>query len=705
MFKPVRWRSDKNKIKGVYKLQFHATQLAQFEGDALMISMIPADVGKPTSKSEKVKVRDGSCHWEKPLFETVKFSQDPKTGKYNEKIYNFIVAKVSVDFASYAEATKLSSLSLPLKNTNSAAVLHVSLQRVQGTSDQRDIHHERSLRSHFGNGDLEGNIKENPTEDYALGNDISRDYQASVGSDIMLLSSDSSSGLNTPREHEPKNAKLTQESSVTKDKPSQWNWLNVSDPKLSTDDSSTSTLGETSEESPSDAMIQNLKVKVEALTRQANVSELELQTLRKQIVKEMKKGQDLSREVATLKEERIALKDECEKLKVEEVKVNGMLLIDQGDPWALLDELRQELNLEKDLSSNLRLKLQETLESNAELVLALEMSKSKSKSACSKSEMDDDEEQRELEAIVKEHNGAKETYLLEQRMIDICAEMELYKRDKDEMEMQMEQLALDYEIMKQENHDLTFKLERSQLQEQLKMQYECTSSYTTVTELETQIDSLEDDLKAKSKELSKSNLVIEELESYSKNLEEALRNQAHEFETDFKELMRSKTEQEQRAIRAEDDLRKMKLQNVSAATRLQDELRRLSQKMASTFEVNEKAVMNATNEANKLRVEKQVLEDTLAKVKQDLQNLGDRFQEKLVLLHDQITLKSKQLGKIKKQVEHMTEIYNLDSERLKELANDCSENIFLRKEKDLRLEIEELERKLDVLVQKTKSSQ
>ncbi|KAJ0454100.1 putative Heat shock protein 70 family [Helianthus annuus] len=67
-------------------------KLAQFEGDALMISMIPADVGKPTSKLD--------C-------------------------------------------------------------MLVLIQRVQGTSDQRDIdgicddgHHDRSLRLNFGNGDV-----------------------------------------------------------------------------------------------------------------------------------------------------------------------------------------------------------------------------------------------------------------------------------------------------------------------------------------------------------------------------------------------------------------------------------------------------------------------------------------------------------------------------------------------------------------------
>ncbi|XP_071727622.1 uncharacterized protein [Rutidosis leptorrhynchoides] len=147
MFKSVRWRGDKNKVKCVFKLQFHATQLSELAGDALMISVIPADVGKPTSKLEKAKIHDGSCYWEKPLYETVKFSQDPKTGTFSEKVYYFVVAKdstrlgsvgeVSIDFASYVEATKLSSLSLPLKNANSAAVLHVLIQKVQGSFDQR----------------------------------------------------------------------------------------------------------------------------------------------------------------------------------------------------------------------------------------------------------------------------------------------------------------------------------------------------------------------------------------------------------------------------------------------------------------------------------------------------------------------------------------------------------------------------------------
>lgn len=38
-----------------------------------------------------------------------------------------LVGEVSIDFAVYAEANKTSTVSLPLKNSNSNAILHVSI--------------------------------------------------------------------------------------------------------------------------------------------------------------------------------------------------------------------------------------------------------------------------------------------------------------------------------------------------------------------------------------------------------------------------------------------------------------------------------------------------------------------------------------------------------------------------------------------------
>ena len=69
-------------------------QLRQSGVDALVLSIIPGDIGKPTTRLEKATVRDGICRWESPVCETVKFIQDLKTGKISERIYNFVLSTV-----------------------------------------------------------------------------------------------------------------------------------------------------------------------------------------------------------------------------------------------------------------------------------------------------------------------------------------------------------------------------------------------------------------------------------------------------------------------------------------------------------------------------------------------------------------------------------------------------------------------------------
>jgi hypothetical protein len=63
---------------------------------ALMVSLVPDDVGKPTVKLEKNAVLDGTCLWENPIFESVKLVRDLKSGILHEKIYHFIVATVRI---------------------------------------------------------------------------------------------------------------------------------------------------------------------------------------------------------------------------------------------------------------------------------------------------------------------------------------------------------------------------------------------------------------------------------------------------------------------------------------------------------------------------------------------------------------------------------------------------------------------------------
>lgn len=56
-----------------------------------MVVLIPTDVGRPTVRSDKETVTDGSCRWN-AVYEMVKLSLDAKTGKVHDKIYQFLIS-------------------------------------------------------------------------------------------------------------------------------------------------------------------------------------------------------------------------------------------------------------------------------------------------------------------------------------------------------------------------------------------------------------------------------------------------------------------------------------------------------------------------------------------------------------------------------------------------------------------------------------
>ncbi|XP_043716586.1 ELKS/Rab6-interacting/CAST family member 1-like [Telopea speciosissima] len=764
MFKSARWRSEKNKIRAVFKLQFQATQVPQLGWETLMVSLVPVDVGKPTVRLEKVAIKDGTCRWENPIYETTKFVQDPKSGKLSEKIYQFLVTngsskagllgEVSLDFAEYAEAIKPSSVSLPLKTSNTGAVLHVTIQRMHGTSDQReveengDVVQDRSLRSQIMNGDTDECRINNSTEDGPFSKTTSQNTE-SKGNIRAILSSDatsgsgseSSSGRNTPRElglrnnnghqdptsmlsslshsSEPQKPILNADNQEHRRSNTEWSVCSAPDGSLDGSTSSEDILLKEGSSQGSDISIEKLKGELVVLARQAELSELELQTLRKQIVKESKRGQELSREVVSLKEEREELRRECEQLnsskkRFETAKASSRLQFDSEDPRALLEEIRQELNYEKDLNANLRLQLQKTQESNSELLLAvrdldemleqknMEISHLPNKVATSekeeklqeisRKEMDEDEDQRELEILVREHDNVKEAYLLEQKIIDLYSDIEVYRRDRDELEMQMEQLALDYEILKQENHDIFSKLEQSQLQEQLKMQYDCPASFITMNELESQVENLEKELKMQTQEFSTCLATINELESQIKTLEEELEKQAEGFEADLESVTRAKVEQEQRAIRAEEALRKTRWNNANTAERLQEEFRRLSIQMASTFDANEKLAMKALKEASELRLQKENLKEMLDNANEELGLVKDESEAKLVQLSKQVDVKTEEADQMQLQLEYTSTKLEHQKKHEEERSN-----AFTREITNLRTEIERLTREHNTL--------
>lgn len=677
--------SRKKKVKVVFKLEFQATQVPKLKKSTLMISLVPEDVGKPTVRLEKAAILDGTCTWENPIYETVKLIRESKTGKLNEKIYHFIVStgssksgylgEASIDFADFEAETKPLTVSLPLKFANSGAVLHVTIQKMEEDTDQKDgeeygaqlLSHDESMKSqpsncsaddNFYNFAEDMNLKE-ATSQIAEQNGI---FRAPTGSNATLASCWDINSIQSTQEdlgfrstsihQEPTSFRthnrqssmpkgtfdaITAKKNAHRRSNTDWSVDSASDASLVDsinsleDNLPREKLQEVSEDS-----LEKLKNEIATLKRQADLSEMEIQSLRRQNVKEKKQGENLSRQIISLKEEKSALKIECEQLKsqqkcIDDAEAKNKLQSEIKDTRVQLEATRQELNYEKKISNDLQLQLQKTQDLNSELIHAVR----------------DLEEMLEIKnrELATEHNDAKEVDLLKQNISDLNGEIEFYKKHKEELDMHTEQLTSDYEFLKQENHDISLKLEESQVQQQM-TENECSVSLATIKELESHVERLEEKIKMQAEEFSESLISINELEAQVKGLEKELEKQALGFEEDLKAITIAKTKQEQRAIRSEEALRKTRWNNAATVERVQEEFRSLSVEMASKLDENEKQAMEALAEANELRLQKRTLEEMLQKANEELGLIKDQNEVKQQELLNQIHLNEKQIEKM-----------------------------------------------------------
>ncbi|XP_011015471.1 PREDICTED: LOW QUALITY PROTEIN: myosin heavy chain, striated muscle-like [Populus euphratica] len=806
MFKS--WRNVKKKIKATFKLQFQATQVPRQKKPALIISLVPEDVGKTTFKLEKAAVQDGICSWDNPVYVTVILIKEPKSGKLHEKIYHFIVSsgssksgylgEASIDFADFADETEPLSVSLPLKFANSGAVLHVTIQKMHGDFDPRKIEDnedpilskDRNLKNQLSNGYTDkndGSFNEDQDSDIVLSEQDSS-FRTSIGGNSSFKSTLRQDSMPpkgavdaiTPKttcivgqaliENLPRELQETSDESIEKLKTELSNLMRQSE--LSELELQTLRRQMTKEsrrgqdlsrhvkelEEERDALKTESELELQSLRKQITKesrrgqdlsrhvkeleeerdaleteSELELQSLRKQITKECRRGQDLSRHVKELEEERDALKTECEQLKrSNEGESLNQLRAENEDSRVQLEEVRRELSHQKELNTNLKSQLQKTQDSNAELILAVgdldemldrknvEISSLSSKldevqeknCKCSKKEDTDQQAVLALEENTREDN---ELCLLKQRVIDLSDEIDVYRETREKLENYIEQLTQDSEDLKRENHDISSKLEQGKLQE-----HKTSECSATIKELESQVQRLEEKLKMQTKELSESLLFINELESQVKGLEKEREKQAQGYENDLDAMTHARVEQEQRAIRAEEALRKTKWKNAATAEQLQEEFRKLSVEMAGKFDENEKLTMESVVEANELRIQNRVLEENLKKSNEELAMMTDQNRVKIEELSMQLDLKTKHMEQMSVELEdasnklkhggEMQEAFLADVrmlkseiETLKKEKNDISE---VEKEVKLRDETEKLktsseETKIQTEIQKS----
>lgn len=532
---------------------------------------------------------------------------------------------------------------------------------------------------------------------------------------VSLSGSDGSSGRFTPKTsanmhstflQDATNVLLPFANNATSRNPlSSGDWSGSSAPDASTD-RSTSNSGETGLRGAEDD-VEKLRSEIGTLTRKLDVSDMELQTLRKQIVKESRRGQDLSKEMSSLRDERDALRRECEGLRgmkktIHDANGSGKRLSDGEDPWSQVEELKQELGHEKNLNADLRVQLQKMQESNSELLLAVkdldEMLEQKNRdmsilqeeivedpqeaeyehalsnvhNAGHKMDMSETSSYQEkedelmLDALVKKSDGIASSELQE-KILELSDEIELYKKDREDLEMQMEQLALDYEILKQENHDISSRLEQTQLREQLRMQYECSAHLSIISDLEANVE----------------------------NLENELQEQSQRLEADIAEVLAAKVEQEQRAIKAEESLRKARWNNATTAERLQEEFKSLSSQVSSAFSANERLLVQARKEAAELQLQKSQLEELLQKAHEDAASVQEQHRVKIQQLLTLVDFKSNEIDRLVVELKSKSDEFENQKRSDESKLNDLSEEI-----EQLKAKIDKLSDERDKLVER-----
>ncbi|KAJ1391057.1 NT-type C2 domain [Sesbania bispinosa] len=665
--------SKKNKIKAVFRMEFQATQVPKMKKSALMVSLVPDDVGKPTVKLEKTAVQDGTCIWENPIFESVKLVMDTKSGKLHEKIYHFIVStgssksgylgEASIDFADFVEETEPLTVSLPLKFANSGVVLHVTIQNVEGYAAERNgedngavgVYSDRNLQHQlsYGSTDHESyNVDENGHLGKTRSEYSEQNASNGISPGVASWEDPYSFRQNSFLSKGTVEANAT-ETQVHKRSNTVWSTGSASDGSLG--DWTNSLEDNVPRErllEPSDNATENLKSEITSLKRQAEVSELELQSLRKQVEKESSRGQNLSRQIISLREERDLLKTKYEQLKSQqnfnnEAKTSKTLKYEIEDTRLQLEAIKEELVYEKEVSANLQLQLQKTQNSNSELLLAVTdleaMLEQKNK------EILDLSSNIKSQKITKERDDATELDLLRQKIADQNDEIDNCYKQREELSEDIKELTLEYELLKKENVDISLRLKQDEAQH-IMLQNEHSASLVTIQQLESQVKRLEEKINTQEDEFSASLVCIKELENQVKSLEEELKAQADKFEDDLHAMHCAKTEQEERAIQAEEALRKMRHNNALTSERFQEEYRLLSVEMASKVEENEKMAMKAVAEADELRQQNKLMEEMLHKCNQEVRLVTEQNELKLQELLNQIDSKSKTIEQMSQEV-------------------------------------------------------
>lgn len=717
-----------------------------------MISVIPVDVGQPTVRLGKAMVQEGICRWENPVYETVKLTREIKTGKIHDKIYQFIIStgssksgflgEVLVNLADYVEATIPSTISLPIKSSNAGAILQVTIQNMQGTDDQRDLQRdieengasitrEGSLQSQDNNYHIEGNTNYSTLEqdEYyntmaSLDNEGRKNTKDGNTLNSILEQKDCGTHQETISDQSPFEKKTTSKVPSPADKehqtrkPLTLDWSSSDDDDtinyVDTNENALSALRERDQEPPK-SLVEQLNREIFALKRQAEVTDIELLSLRRQVVKETKRAQELTAQMVRLKEERDAFKRESEKIRSLQNGENGIECPKEMGTQSKKsrhrhNEVEEDLGHAKDFNRALRSQLRKTQDSNSELILVvrdLEEKLGKKEKELANlirkmtsnrkpEEFEDEGSEYELQVEAPSSNRDSKEYMLQQQIENLQGELEDHLKENSKLQEHIKEVSQDCEIAKKKNDDLSSKFNQKQL-ELIKKERECTNNTRKVEELESQTARLEKVIQKQAEEFCESSNTIHDLESQVNSLKSEMERQETEFEEELNAMTNAKVEFEQRALQAEENLRRIKLDNASAAQRIQEEFRELSEELETKLKENEDFTATAEAEARELRLHINTLEEHLEKATNDLELVQNQYTAEVEALssqlkekeneHEQLLLaykdESVELRSITKKVEDKCEALTKENQALRmEVERLTEDNYYITKKSE-----------------------
>lgn len=276
-----------------------------------------------------------------------------------------------------------------------------------------------------------------------------------------------------------------------------------------------------------------------------------------------------------------------------------------------LDKQTYEVEIDHRNNGGILLHLQEQNEQLLERISELEsqLNHDKEKNGSKETAKERSEEFRRMERKLAS------TLELEAKVIELSTEVEDYKKARDYLVKEIDQLEHEYEALKQEHEKCSSKQLEEQLQEELdNLRDEHATSFSTISNLESKVEQLQQEIDTKTAK----------------------------FTADLDALLQSKREQEQRAKSAEEALRKTRWNNATTAERLQEEFKRLSQQMSSTFDANEKLATQALKEASEFRIQKTNLQESLRKAEEEIVSMKKQYQGNLQELMNRLDLSKKE---------------------------------------------------------------